>query len=164
MVSVYIVISSSTPSVINPLSTEPASLSFAKLQSMKTLRLLFLLASLKVCAQNDYFFPSGVAFDPAIPTPEQFLGYPIGNWHTRHDRIVAYFQELAKVSPKARLQVIGYTYEHRPQVVLTITSTDNHQKIDDIRKEHLRLAQSITERECHRYAGDRNTRLQCSWQ
>lgn len=107
---------------------------------MKVLSLFALFLSVNVFAQNDYFFPAGVTFDPAIPSPQQFLGYPVGEWHTRHDRIVSYFQELARVSPKARFQVIGYTYEHRPQVVLTITSVDNHDRIEDIRKEHLRLA------------------------
>lgn len=91
-------------------------------------------------AQNTYFFPSGVTFDPAIPSPEQFLGYPIGDWHTRHDRIVSYFQELARVSPKAHFQIIGYTNERRPQVVLTITSPENYARIEEIRKEHLKLA------------------------
>ncbi|MGE0587044.1 MAG: M14 family zinc carboxypeptidase [Cyclobacteriaceae bacterium] len=90
-------------------------------------------------AQNSYFFPQGTAFDPAIPTPEQFLGYPIGDWHTRHDRIVNYFEELAKVSPKAHFQIIGYTNEHRAQVVLTITSPENYVRIDEIQKEHVRL-------------------------
>ncbi len=91
-------------------------------------------------AQNAYFFPAGVTFDPAIPTPEQFLGYSIGDWHTRHDRIVSYFQELARVSTKAHFQIIGYTNERRPQVVLTITSPENYSRIEDIRKEHLKLA------------------------
>ena len=91
-------------------------------------------------SQSTYFFPSGVSFDAAIPSPEQFLGYPVGDWHTRHDRIVSYFQELARVSPKAHFQIIGYTNERRPQVVLTITSPENHLRIEDIRKEHLKLA------------------------
>lgn len=90
--------------------------------------------------QNQYFFPSGVSFDPAIPSPEQFLGYPIGDWHTRHENIVAYFKELARVSSKAHFQIIGYTNEHRAQVVLTITSPENYSRIEDIRKEHLKLA------------------------
>jgi len=108
---------------------------------------LLLLISGISFAQNAYFFPSGVTFDPAIPTPEQFLGYPVGDWHTRHDRIVSYFQELAKVSPKAHFQIIGYTNERRPQVVLTITSPENYARIEEIRKEHLKLAdpsQSVT--------------------
>jgi hypothetical protein len=107
---------------------------------MKKLLALLIFGSLSVDAQNNYFFPSGVTFDPAIPSPEQFLGYPVGDWHTRHDRIVSYFQELARVSPKAHFQIIGYTNERRPQVVLTITSPENYARIEDIRKEHLKLA------------------------
>ncbi len=107
---------------------------------MKKLSLLLLLLSFQLSAQNNYFFPSGNSYDPAIPTPEQFLGYPVGDWHTRHDRIVAYFQELARVSPKAKFQIIGYTNEHRPQVVLTITTQENHGRIEQIRQEHLKLA------------------------
>ncbi|HNP95202.1 MAG TPA: M14 family zinc carboxypeptidase [Cyclobacteriaceae bacterium] len=99
----------------------------------------FWLAFFISLAQNNYFFPQGNNFDPAIPTPEQFLGYPIGDWHTRHDRIVNYFEELAKVSPKAHFQIIGYTNEHRAQVVLTITSPENYARIDEVQKEHVRL-------------------------
>lgn len=90
-------------------------------------------------AQNSYFFPAG-NFDPAIPTPEQFLGYPIGEWHTRHENIIAYYKELARVSPKAHFQITGYTTEHRAQVILTITSPENYAKIEEIRIEHLKLA------------------------
>ncbi len=100
---------------------------------------LVVLFHLHAISQNSYFFPSGTTFDTNIPTPEQFLGYPVGDWHTRHDRIVSYFEELAKVSPKAHFQIIGYTNERRPQVVLTITSPENYARIDQIQKEHLSL-------------------------
>lgn len=113
----------------------------------KSLVFVFCALSFCVSAQNNYFFPAGVTFDPAIPSPEQFLGYPVGDWHTRHDRIVSYFQELARVSPKAHFKIIGYTNERRPQVVLTITSPENYARIEEIRKEHLKLAdpsQSVT--------------------
>lgn len=108
---------------------------------MRKLLALLMLVAPAVFGQNQYFFPAGTTFDPAIPTPEQFLGYPVGDWHTRHDRIVEYFKELARVSPKAHFQIIGYTHEQRPQVVLTITSPENYAKLEDIRKEHLKLAQ-----------------------
>lgn len=108
---------------------------------MKTLAFLFVLAlATPLAAQNDYFFPAGATFDQAVPSPEQFLGYPVGDWHTRHDRIVEYFRELARVSNRAHFQIIGYTNERRPQVVLTITSPENYARIEDIRKEHLQLA------------------------
>jgi hypothetical protein len=101
--------------------------------------LLFNLLTTILPAQNDYFFPEGSRFDAGIPTPQEFLGYAIGDFHTRHDRMVSYMQELARVSDKASFQIIGYTNERRPQVILTITSPDNHARLEDIRREHLQL-------------------------
>ena len=100
---------------------------------------ILLLTSLIGNTQNQYFFPNTGSFDPKIPTPEQFLGYPIGSHYTRHDEIVAYFNELARLSTKIKVQVIGKTYENRPQIIATITSPENSNRIDDIRKEHLTL-------------------------
>ena len=35
-------------------------------------------------------------FSMAAPqSPEQFFGYPVGEWHLRHDQIQMYFQQLA---------------------------------------------------------------------
>jgi hypothetical protein len=90
-------------------------------------------------AQNDYFFDGSARFDPKIPSPEKYLGYPIGTLHTRHDAIVGYMRELARLSDRAKLDTIGETYEHRQLVVLTITSPDNHRNLESIRKEHLKL-------------------------
>ena len=88
-------------------------------------------------AQTSYFFPDGETFDSSIPSPEEFLGYAIGDFHTRHDRIVAYMQELARLSDRATYQSIGMTYEHRPMPVLTVTSPANHARLEEIRREHL---------------------------
>ncbi len=90
-------------------------------------------------AQNSYFFSSAGNFDPKIPSPEQFLGYPVGSHFTRHDQIVAYLRELARVSDRVHFQVIGKTYEERPQVVATITAPENYARLESIRQEHLKL-------------------------
>jgi hypothetical protein len=90
-------------------------------------------------AQSAWYFSGKSNFDPAIPTPEQFLGYPIGSHYTRHDQIVAYFNELARVSNKIHVQVIGKTYEERPQIIATITSPENYGRLEQIRQEHLSL-------------------------
>jgi hypothetical protein len=92
-------------------------------------------------AQNDYFFPKDLTFNKGIPTPQQFLGYKIGDWHTRHDRMVSYFEKLAELSELATIQTIGHSNEHRPQVVLTITSKNNHTNLEAIRTKHLSLAE-----------------------
>jgi hypothetical protein len=88
-------------------------------------------------AQTEYFFPASETFDEVIPSPQEFLGYPIGTFHTRHDRIVAYMQELARLSDRASYQEIGMTYEHRVMPVLTVTTPTNQARLEEIRQSHL---------------------------
>jgi hypothetical protein len=91
-------------------------------------------------AQSVYFFPDGERFEAGIPSPAEFLGYEIGSHHTRHDRIVAYFQELARVSDRATYQEIGTTHGHRVMPVLTVTTPGNHARLEEIRQQHLAAA------------------------
>ncbi|SHI03025.1 Zinc carboxypeptidase [Chryseolinea serpens] len=100
--------------------------------------LLLLFVAFSATAQDRYYFPKG-NFDPAIPSPEKFLGYPIGSHYTRHDRIVDYFKELDRLSDKVTVKEIGKTYEERVQIIATVTSPENHGKLESIRLEHLKL-------------------------
>ena len=90
-----------------------------------------------VQGQANYFYPNKGSFDASIPTPEQFLGYAIGEQHTRHDRIVAYLKELDRLSDKVSFEIIGETFEHRAQVVAIFSSPENHKNIEQIRLQHL---------------------------
>lgn len=102
--------------------------------------LLGLIISLgTISAQSDYFYAPNARFDEKIPTPEEYLGYPIGTLHTRHDAIVGYMRELARLSDRAVLDTIGETYEHRQLVVLKVTSPENHSNLEQIRQDHLQL-------------------------
>ncbi len=88
--------------------------------------------------QSGYFYPDASGnMNPAIPTPEHFLGYPIGSQHTRHDKIVEYIKELSKVSNRVSFRIIGETYEHRQQVIAFFTSANNHSRLEEIRKVQL---------------------------
>ena len=98
--------------------------------------LLCILLSIQISAQ-DYFFGKYAPFDSNIPTPEEFLGYSIGEQHTRHDQIVSYLTKLAEVSDKATILQYGATHENRKLVMLTITSEQNHINLVDIKKQHL---------------------------
>ena len=101
--------------------------------------LIFLLFSTVLLGQTSYFFPKTTNFDPAVPSPEKFLGYPIGTHYTRHEQIVDYFRELARASNRIHVQTIGKTYEEREQIVATITSPENYNRLEDIRQQHLTL-------------------------
>ena len=94
-------------------------------------------------SQNDYYFREHANFNKDIPTPEQFFGYPIGDHHTRYDRIVDYFMMLAEISDRAEFEVFGYTEELRPQIILTVSSPGNIDQIESIRKKHLALSEEI---------------------
>ena len=94
------------------------------------------LLAIGVSAQ-DYFYQKYTPFNPEIPTPEEFLGYGIGEHHTRHDLIVAYLTKLAEVSNRASIYQYGKTHEGRKLVILTISTPENLQNIDAIKAEHL---------------------------
>jgi hypothetical protein len=107
---------------------------------LKNLRLILIftvLSTVQASAQSSYFFPKATNLNAKIPTPEQFLGYPIGTYFTRHDQVIAYFKELAKVSDRIHVQSIGKTYEQRDQIIVTITSAANYNNLENIRQEHL---------------------------
>lgn len=104
------------------------------------LPLVFLMIFIfPAAAQQEYFFPGNNSLNEAVPSPQEFLGYEIGDFHTRHDRLVAYFEELARVSNRIHIQEIGKTYEQRSMIVATITSEQNYNNLENIRKEHLQL-------------------------
>ena len=98
---------------------------------------LFLLLSSFTWSQESYFYPNAGKFNPVIPTPAQFLGYQIGEQHTRHDRLVEYFKELDRLSDRVTVEEIGKTFEQRAQIAAVFTSKSNHARIEEIRKAHL---------------------------
>lgn len=88
----------------------------------------------------DYYLPAGTVYDPKVPTPEQFFGWQIGEWHLGSEQTVAYLRAVAAAAPeRVRFEVIGRTHERKPLVVLIITSPANQRNLEKIRTEHLAL-------------------------
>jgi hypothetical protein len=69
----------------------------------------------------------------AIPTPDEFLGYTLGDRFTPHARILDYFHLLTARSNLITMQQFGETYEHRPLMLAVITSPKNRAALDSIR-------------------------------
>ena len=101
--------------------------------------LFFTLLITSATQAQDYFFKDKAPFNKTIPTPEEFLGYPIGEQHTRHDQIVAYFYKLAEVSDRATIEVYGKTHENRKLVMLTISTKENLSNLAAIKEKHLQF-------------------------
>ncbi len=104
------------------------------MRSILAIGLLFCSASL---VAQDYFFKKFHPFNSDIPSPEEYLGYGIGDHHTRHDRIVGYLEALAAASDRASIYEYGKTHEGRRLVILTITTPENLQNLDAIKQQHL---------------------------
>jgi len=76
-----------------------------------------------------------------IKTPEQFLGYKLGEQFTTQSRILDYVNYLSEQSPKRlKVEEYGRTYENRPLVLAYIASEDNLSRLDQIRENNRRMA------------------------
>ena len=87
----------------------------------------------------DYYLPNGTAYDLSVTTPRDFLGYDVGDWHLRHDQLVDYLKRLSEESPRLTFEETGRTHEQRPLIMVTVTSPRNHERLDEIQKQHLQL-------------------------
>ena len=103
-----------------------------------TLLLLFFLKG-NIAQQSLTYFLPDIQYNPSIPTPRSVLGYQVGEWHASHDQVLNYVRIVADASPRVTLREYARSYENRPLVVLTITSEKNHERIDEIREQHLTL-------------------------
>ena len=109
------------------------------MQILKKLTLLAFFFTLSNSFSQDYFFEDKNPFDSKIPTPEEFLGYPIGEQHTRHDQIVSYLYKLAEVSDRAEIEVYGNTHERRKLVMLRVSTPENLSNLENIKEQHLQF-------------------------
>lgn len=82
-----------------------------------------------------------VSVNAQLKSPEQFLGYKIGSHFTPHWKVVNYFQHVAANAPTmVKVQQYGETNEGRPLLVAFISTAENIQNLEDIRRNNLRLA------------------------
>lgn len=115
---------------------------------MKSISLLFgIFLSLNLCLGQEapdlgYYLPQDVTYDESVPKPSEIIGHEIGEWHVTHDKLVFYMQTLAKHSDRITLENRGSTFEGRPILLLTITSPENHQNLEQIRLQHLALTEN----------------------
>jgi hypothetical protein len=104
------------------------------------LALLLYNIHFSVFAQDlSYYLPNNVTYNPAIPTPKQIIFHEVGEYHITHDRLVNYLKAVAAASDRVKLETMGFTYENRPQLLLIITSPGNHQRLEEIRQQHVLL-------------------------
>lgn len=74
------------------------------------------------------------------PSPDEFLGYPLGTKFTPHQKVVDYFKKVAATNKNIQLQVYGKTYEGRELLLAVISDQANMDNIEQIRTANLALA------------------------
>ena len=109
------------------------------MQFLKKIIVLVLFFTVFNSFSQEYFFKDKNPFNPKIPSPEEFLGYAIGEQHTRHDQIVSYLYKLAEISDRAEIEVYGQTHERRKLVILRVSTPENLSNLEDIKKQHLQF-------------------------
>ncbi|WP_051252600.1 M14 family zinc carboxypeptidase [Ferrimonas kyonanensis] len=92
-------------------------------------------------ARVDPLLPQQDRYLPTLPTPTQQFGHPIGERHLRYDQVLAYFQTLARQSPRVSLESAGVSHQGRQQIAAVITSEANQQRLDQILADRARVSE-----------------------
>ena len=91
------------------------------------IKLFFIIAILSI----------GSVFSQTLQSPSEFLGYEIGSRFTRHHKVVDYFKYVSTTLSNVKLEKYGETNEHRPLYVSYISSQENINNLENIRKNNL---------------------------
>ncbi|MCI2229813.1 zinc carboxypeptidase [Polaribacter sp. MSW13] len=115
---------------------------------MKNTYRIFVIFTLLVSQLSNgqsYYYSDYEPFNKNIPSPEEFLEYGIGDYHTRHDLVVAYMTKLAELSENATIKIYGKTNENRKLINLTISSLENLKNIESLKEKHLQVVSEKTD-------------------
>ncbi|WKV12719.1 M14 family metallopeptidase [Marivirga harenae] len=72
-----------------------------------------------------------------LQSPEEKLGYALGDKFTFHHQVVDYFKYLSENSDQMILLKYGETYEGRPLYYAVISSEENMQKLEEIKASNI---------------------------
>ena len=83
------------------------------------------------------FLTFGSILSQGIKSPSEFLGYEIGTRFTRHHKVVDYFIYVSNTVSNIKLEKYGETNENRPLYLAYISSQENINNLESIRKSNL---------------------------
>jgi Zinc carboxypeptidase len=102
-----------------------------------------------------------------VPSPESVLGFRPGDDGKLADwpEIVRYFRALDRASERVLVEDVGPTTEGRPFLIATITSEANMARLEEIRRDNLRLAdpRGLSDEEARRIVGRGKTIVAMSY-
>lgn len=106
--------------------------------------LIFLLIVQQLNSQHQYpslqYYLPDIPYDENIPTPEQYFGFQVGEWHLSQEKVQTYFEKLATKSDKIELVAYGTTHENRTLFVAMISSEKHLKNKKEIQTYHQDLS------------------------
>ena len=86
---------------------------------------------------------TNIIFAQQVMSPDEFLGYELGNQFSRYHQVVDYYDYLAE-NDKERVKIVEYgtTNEGRKLRVVILSSAENMANLEAIRENHLKGLQS----------------------
>lgn len=77
-----------------------------------------------------------------VPTPLQHFGFEMGQHRKLADwtQLTSYYEKIAQTSQRVTVDTLGTTTMGRPFVMLTVTSAENHARLDELHEIQLKLA------------------------
>ena len=91
---------------------------------LRVLAVLAFIITTNIIAQN-------------VQSPEDFLGYKLGERFTPHHKVVEYFTYVSDQLSNVELEKYGETNEHRPLYVTYLSSQKNIDNLEQIRLKNL---------------------------
>jgi murein tripeptide amidase MpaA len=85
-----------------------------------------------------FTFIIGLTYAQSVKSPDEFLGYTLGDRYTRHHEMIEYFRYVDAQLSNVQITQYGKTYEDRPLIYTIITSQENFAKLEDIRMDNLK--------------------------
>lgn len=96
--------------------------------------------SIEGLAYEISIYPNHSQLDPSIPTPDELLGFGVGERSASSAQIVEYAHQLAERSDRVEVVEYARTYENRPLIYLVISSPENLARAETIQANMARLA------------------------
>ena len=109
---------------------------------IRVLLLLSMLFTPALYGAQSVGLPNDFDPDPAIPAPADFLGFEVGQFHPRHDQIVAYLRAVAEASDRVQIEILGQTHGRRPLMLLTFSSPERRSTLSEIRADRVRASRA----------------------
>ena len=77
-----------------------------------------------------------------VPSPRSHFGFEIGEDRklATWEQLTGYYARLAQTSARVKIDTLGAATRGQPFVMLTVTSPENHARLDELREINLRLA------------------------